>query len=208
VSPLHGAEHKIWASVMFLIIFYFVDFHYHLTNINFWLAWLLVIFGAYFPDIDLDFGTRFHRNLFTHSHIVVMFIAAVYFTTPVPQVLELLGFFFLGYASHLLLDIFPSNASVFKRVWTIFASYQTPGDLRGIPEWLERPWLVICGIITASIGVLFLNEAWTLVPLNFFIFSLITLILGVIWAVFGILQTTKESKKKKHRRHKSKEEKE
>lgn len=204
---MHGAEHKIWASVMFLIIFYVVDFHYHLVNIDFWLAWLLVIFGAYFPDIDLDFGTRFHRNLITHSHIVVMFIAAVYLTTPVSQVLELLGFFFLGYASHLLLDIFPSNASLFKRIWTIFASYQTPGDLRGIPEWLERPWLVICGITAATIGVLFLNEAWALVSINFFVYVVVTLVFGTIWAIFGILQTRKEPKKKKsHRSHKTKDE--
>ena len=193
---LHGAEHKIWASVMYLIIFYVMTFHYH-VNIDFWLAWLLVIFGAYFPDIDLDFGTRFHRSLLSHSHIVVMFIAAVYLTTPVPQVLEILGFFFLGYASHLLLDIFPSNASLFKMIWTVFTSYQTPGDLRGIPEWLERPWLVICGIIAATLGVLFLNEAWALSSINFFVYVIVTLIVGTTWAIFGILETRKEPKKKK-----------
>jgi len=143
-----------------------------------------VILGAYIPDIDLDFGTKYHRSFWTHGPFIPLFFATVYGLTPSAITLSLLGFFFMGYASHLLLDIFPSHSSIFKMIWSLFATYQTPGDIRSLPEWFERPWLIISGIYVVSLATLFFLEAWSLLPISFGYAWINTLIIGSI--LFGL----------------------
>ena len=196
---MHGMEHKIWASVSFFILVYFVEYYYHIINLPFWVGWLLVILGAYMPDIDLDFGTKYHRSFWTHGPLIPLFFAIMYGLTPSWLTLSLLGFFFMGYASHLLLDIFPSNSSLFKMVWSLFATYQTPGDIRSIPEWFERPWLGGSGIYVIVLAILFFSSSWNLLTIGFTYVWFATIVIGIIWTGLGVSIYFKHNKKKKRR---------
>lgn len=197
---MHGMEHKIWASFVFFILVYLVEYYYQIVNIPFWIAWLLVILGAYLPDIDLDFGTKYHRSFWTHGPIIPFFFALVYGITPSTIVLNLFGFFFMGYASHLLLDIFPSGASLFKMVWTLFTTYQAPGDIRSIPEWFERPWLAGSGLYVIALSTIFFLEAWGQSPILFMYAWITAIVIGALWCAFGIVIYLKNYKKKRRRR--------
>lgn len=182
---MHGAEHKIYASLAFFGIYYAIQFHYKIATINFWMAWLLVILGAYFPDIDLDFGSKFHRSFWTHGHFIPLFLQIVYLIRPDVVIIELFGFFFMGYASHLLLDIFPSHKALLKRFWSWFRYHQTPGDIRGIPERYERPWLITSGLYVAALSYLFLSVKWGIV-VRFLLLDIGLLIAGLVLAAGGI----------------------
>jgi len=136
----------------------------------------MVLIGAHFPDFDLDFGTRFHRSPLTHSFIIPSLLFIAYFHgTRDTTVLRLLSMFFMGYASHLFLDIFPAKASILARFLAPFKHY-TPGDIRLIPEKWEKPWLIISGLITLAFAFALLslslppNWVWDLIRrlLDFF----------------------------------------
>lgn len=175
-------------------IYYAIQYYYRIAIIDFWIAWLLVIFGSYFPDIDLDFGTKFHRSFITHSHFVPLFFQFVYLIKPDVVTIELFGFFFMGYSSHLLLDILPSSKSFFKQFWPWFLYHHTPGDIRGIPEKYERPWLVLTGLYVALLSALFLSIKWKIL-LAFFIFNVLLFIVGLALAAFGLSIYTRYRKR-------------
>jgi len=183
---VHAMEHKIWAVAAFTV--YYVSSYIlpdclpasyawlgsslrflQVGRMYFWPALFMVIVGAHFPDFDLDFGARFHRSPITHSFFIPLALFLFYlFQAPSPDILRLLAIFFLGYASHLLLDILPSGASLFGRFTSIFQSY-TPGDVRGIPEGMEKGWLIGSGLLTLALAAVYLflsvhPELLTLLP--------------------------------------------
>ncbi|MHA1917863.1 MAG: metal-dependent hydrolase [Candidatus Ranarchaeia archaeon] len=154
-------EHKLWAVVTFLAIFFLWGQWETLETYPFifWPSLLLVIVGSMFPDFDWDLGTKYHRSTFTHSPIIPGLIFFYYLVSPVigfPTyiwVYEVMSWFSVGYATHLLLDIFPSNSGLIGMIITSFNPSHTPGDLRGVPERMERPFLIFSGIICILISI-------------------------------------------------------
>ena len=147
MSMVHSMEHKIWAGTIFTLYYFLLEHQLNIFQIPFWPAFFMAILGAHFPDFDLDFGVRYHRSPITHSALIptIIFLYYLYFR-PEDLVLILLSVFFLGYSSHLILDIFPSKASLLKRISSIFKNY-VPGNVKGIPKRYEKKFLVVSGII-------------------------------------------------------------
>ncbi|MFW9806397.1 MAG: metal-dependent hydrolase [Candidatus Thorarchaeota archaeon] len=98
-------------------------------NISIFLGALLVITGALIPDWDIPFlGISRHRNIIFHS-VVIPFLAVLLTVLNVAfrtgTVLGdgaegeyyLTALVLLGYASHLYLDIFPSDANPLEILW-------------------------------------------------------------------------------------------
>ena len=106
-------------------------------NISIFIGALITITGALMPDWDIPFlGIQRHRNIVFHSLILPVLIT---FTTLVNVATRLLtagssiilvdlsigaeveyyitALFLLGYASHLYLDIFPSDANPLEILW-------------------------------------------------------------------------------------------
>ncbi len=106
---------------MYVVIYWFVDANYvpDLPDVSpLWVvtAFLMALIGAEAPDWDLLLNWMHHRDVATHSVFIPLFITITfliqkYLAIPDDQSLILaLVFtpFFLGFASHLLLDLFPS----------------------------------------------------------------------------------------------------
>ena len=151
---VHAMEHKIWAGVIFSVYYFLFEKYLMIFRVPFWPALFITILGAHFPDFDLDFGRKYHRSPITHSVIIPALLFAYYmFHLPDDMTLSLMALFFLGYASHLFLDIFPANASIFRRISLIFSNY-VPGDIRGVPKKFERPLLIISGWLCVLFAVI------------------------------------------------------
>ncbi|MHA1238563.1 MAG: hypothetical protein ACTSSJ_04895 [Candidatus Odinarchaeia archaeon] len=156
---VNRAEHLLWGSFIFAIYYLIFDFFLKLLYIPLWVGAIIGFTGAYFPDFDLELGVRFHRSPISHSAIIpVMFFATyLYFTltaTMEAVVLNLLAVFFLTYSTHLFADLLPSKRGFLKRFQTILST-STPGDIRGVPEKLEKPWLIVSGAICLGLTIVF-----------------------------------------------------
>ena len=167
-------EHKFWACIAFTIVF-LVYFFYGSASIRLAvlnasiLGYIITVAASHFPDLDLDFGIKYHRSPFTHSPIIPAAILIFYFISSFSfSVLFLVASFFIGYSSHLFLDLIPPTGSAFgSRVSKWFEQRMkggAPGDLRGIPEKYERNWLKISGIIIAIFFVLTILRAMAFLP--------------------------------------------
>jgi len=167
-------EHKFWAciafTIVFLVYFFFGTGAIRLAAINASvLGYLVVIAASHAPDVDLDFGIKYHRSPITHSPLIPAVLFVFYFLTSFEfGVLFLLAAFFIGYSSHLFLDLIPPTGSAFgSRVSKWFEQRLkggAPGDLRGIPEKYERNWLKVSGIIVAIFFVLTILLAHQFLP--------------------------------------------
>ncbi len=158
-AMVHAMEHKIWAGFIFSLYYMIFERYFAVLRVPFWPALLITILGAHFPDFDLDFGRRFHRSPITHSALIPAILFAYHILYILDKTsLVLMALFFLGYASHLLLDIFPANASILKRFTYIFRNY-VPGDIRGIPKRYEKTFLVVSGVLCIVFAVVFLTVA-------------------------------------------------
>ncbi|MHA1912710.1 MAG: metal-dependent hydrolase [Candidatus Kariarchaeaceae archaeon] len=73
------------------------------------IAFMTIVFGAEFPDLDQVYKKFFsHRDMLTHSAIVPLFLTALSFYSEDQVLKPLIAFFLLGVASHLILDILPT----------------------------------------------------------------------------------------------------
>lgn len=106
-------------------------------NISIFIGALITITGALMPDWDIPFlGIQRHRNIVFHSVILPLLITLTTLVNVATRVLSagssiilvdlsigaevefyITGLFLLGYASHLYLDIFPSNANPLEILW-------------------------------------------------------------------------------------------
>ncbi|MFX1521224.1 MAG: hypothetical protein ACFFCD_15025 [Promethearchaeota archaeon] len=174
VMKINKAEHKFWAAlaftIVFLVYFFFGSPTIRIAVINAsFLGYLIVIAASHFPDLDLDFGIKYHRSPITHSPIIPVAVMIFYFLSSFSfSVLFLVASFFIGYSSHLFLDLIPPTGSAFgSRVSKWFEQRLkggAPGDLRGIPEKYERNWLLVSGIIVAIFFVLTILLAHQFMP--------------------------------------------
>jgi hypothetical protein len=120
VGSLVGAVFYQWTSGILFI-----------GDLNILMGALITMAGALMPDWDIPFlGISRHRNIIFHSVIlpflvvlltvinVALSIASSY-SLAVGAHLEfyVTALFMLGYASHLYLDIFPSDANPLEIVW-------------------------------------------------------------------------------------------
>ena len=120
--------HLITAIIVFLIyctVYWFVDTNLLVDLQDFdlpdlaplWVitAFLMALIGAEAPDWDLLLNWMHHRDIGTHSVFIPLFITIVFLIQKImtpddPTLVLALVFtpFLLGFASHLLLDLFPS----------------------------------------------------------------------------------------------------
>ncbi|TFG29488.1 hypothetical protein EU527_15770 [Candidatus Thorarchaeota archaeon] len=106
-------------------------------NISIFIGALITITGAIMPDWDIPFlGIKRHRNIVFHSVMLPLLITLTTLVNVTTRVLSagssiilldlsigaeveyyITGLFLLGYASHLYLDIFPSDANPLEILW-------------------------------------------------------------------------------------------
>jgi hypothetical protein len=98
-------------------------------NISIFIGALLVVTGALVPDWDIPFlGIARHRNIIFHSVVIPLLAVLLTVLNVAMRTGTVLGdgaeieyyliaLVLLGYASHLYLDIFPSDANPLEIVW-------------------------------------------------------------------------------------------
>ncbi len=106
-------------------------------NISIFIGALITVTGALMPDWDIPFlGIQRHRNIIFHSVILPLFITLATLLNVATRILSasssiipvdlssgaeieyyVTALFLLGYASHLYLDIFPSDANPLEIMW-------------------------------------------------------------------------------------------
>ncbi|MFX1560333.1 MAG: metal-dependent hydrolase [Promethearchaeota archaeon] len=129
-------------------------------NISIFVGAILVVAGALIPDWDIPFlGISRHRNIIFHSFIIpalavllTMVNVAMRTGTILGDGAEveyyLTGLVLLGYASHLYLDIFPSDANPLEILWIAADPFhKAPTGLKPlgqikISQKNARSWLV------------------------------------------------------------------
>lgn len=151
-------------------------------NISIFIGALITITGALMPDWDIPFlGISRHRNIIFHSLTLPLLIvlttllnvaARIISTTSLAVGAEveyyITGLFLLGYASHLYLDIFPSDANPLEIFWTaVDPDQKAPASLKPlgpikINKKNARNWLIgnatfLVGIALALFGLYFYN---------------------------------------------------
>ncbi|UJG39718.1 MAG: hypothetical protein K9W45_07560 [Candidatus Heimdallarchaeum aukensis] len=100
--------------VVTIIILYFVEKDLFASWDNsLWIviSALICIIGAEFPDFDIIWKEVFHHRYFlTHSAILpaILTLPVIAVSERTNFLLPVFGFFLIGNASHLLLDLFPS----------------------------------------------------------------------------------------------------
>ncbi|MHA1713497.1 MAG: hypothetical protein ACTSW4_05620 [Candidatus Ranarchaeia archaeon] len=147
-------EHKFYAALSYIVIFFFTTNIYEGLRIAFWPSLLMVILGGHFPDFDLDFGIKFHRSPITHSPLISWIIFIGYLFTPSPPwVVEIMAWVIVGYATHLFFDLAPSGWGLIGLLISAFNPAHAPGDIRHVSERLERPFLILGGINCTLIAI-------------------------------------------------------
>lgn len=100
-------------------------------NISIFIGALITVVGALMPDWDIPFlGISRHRNIIFHSIILPLLVVLMTLVNVATRILSatslsvgaeveyyITALFLLGYASHLYLDIFPSNANPLEILW-------------------------------------------------------------------------------------------
>jgi hypothetical protein len=125
-------------SAMFFVTFcvgalagsFFYQWYYDIAiigGISIFIGAIITIAGALMPDWDIPFlGISRHRNIIFHSVILPLLITlttliniATSFASLNIVTVEyyITALFLLGYASHLYLDIFPSDANPLEILW-------------------------------------------------------------------------------------------
>lgn len=145
-------------------------------NISIFIGALITMTGALMPDWDVPFlGISRHRNLVFHSVVLPLLVVLGTLVNVTLRILSstslavgaeveyyITGLFLLGYASHLYLDIFPSNANPLEILWTaVDPDQKAPTGLKPlgpikISQKNARGWLVLnASILTIVALILF-----------------------------------------------------
>ena len=129
-------------------------------NISIFIGAVLVVVGALIPDWDIPFlGISRHRNIIFHSFMIPALAVLLTLVNVVMRTGTILGdgaeveyyltgLVLLGYASHLYLDIFPSDANPLEILWIAADPFhKAPTGLKPlghlkISKKNARTWLV------------------------------------------------------------------
>jgi hypothetical protein len=149
-------------------------------NISIFVGALLVVAGALMPDWDIPFlGISRHRNIIFHSFLLpalAVLLTMLNVTMRTGTILGdgaeveyyLTGLVLIGYASHLYLDIFPSDANPLEILWIAADPYhKAPTGLKPlghikISKKNARNWLIgnatlLVFVAIALFGAYFVN---------------------------------------------------
>ncbi|NWF96442.1 MAG: hypothetical protein HXY34_09920 [Candidatus Thorarchaeota archaeon] len=144
-------------------------------NMSIFVGSISVLVGALMPDWDIPFlGIERHRNIVFHSFLLPVIVLLptlgrilmmIVFSTVgqlvnyiEPTELYILGFFMLGYASHLALDVLPSKANPWEILWRVVSPLdEAPVGLKTfgpfkVPKKRAKGWLVGNAAFLALIG--------------------------------------------------------
>jgi hypothetical protein len=111
---------SIVVFILYCVVYWYVDTNFVPELPDIALLWittgfLLALIGAEAPDWDLLLNWMHHRDIGTHSVLIPLFIAGAFLvqkfineTDPTLVFALIFTPFLLGFASHLLLDLFPS----------------------------------------------------------------------------------------------------
>lgn len=134
---MNGRTHVIYGfSIVALFAAFLLWFAYNHVGYDY--PSLLMVgvggpFGALFPDFDLFFGIKHHRNTLTHSAVLPILVTVSYAYTSSVDARTLLLFICIGMTTHLLFDLFTSEIE---------------GNL--VSRWGRRVWLVLHGKVGGS----------------------------------------------------------
>jgi hypothetical protein len=118
IGSLAGAIFYQWYSGIAII-----------GGISIFIGGVITVAGALMPDWDIPFlGISRHRNIIFHSVVLPLLIILTTFINIATSVANavtigaeveyyIAALFLLGYASHLYLDIFPSDANPLEILW-------------------------------------------------------------------------------------------
>ncbi|UCE09221.1 MAG: hypothetical protein JSW61_09590 [Candidatus Thorarchaeota archaeon] len=164
------------------IVYQFISGVPIIGNISIFIGCLIMLTGALMPDWDIPFlGISRHRNIIFHSIVLPMLVVFGMIVNVATTIFEyssyLIGanveyyitaLFLLGYASHLYLDIFPSDANPFEILWKAANPYDdAPTGLKPlgpikITKRSARGWLVgnatvLLVVALVLLGLYFVN---------------------------------------------------
>jgi hypothetical protein len=132
-------------------------------NISIFIGALITVTGALMPDWDIPFlGISRHRNIIFHSMILPLLVVMTTVLSVTARIADAMSplaagaeveyyvtaLFLLGYASHLYLDIFPSDANPLEIVWrAVDIDQSAPTGLKPLGPFKigkkgARAWLV------------------------------------------------------------------
>ncbi|TFG31622.1 hypothetical protein EU528_05770 [Candidatus Thorarchaeota archaeon] len=154
-------------------------------NISIFIGSVIIIAGALMPDWDIPFlGISRHRNIIFHSAALPLLILLTTLVNYASKILTsgsiidlsigaevelyITGLFLLGYASHLYLDIFRSDANPLEILWTaVDPNQKAPTGLKPlgpikVSTKYARSWLIsnatlLLLIAVALFGLYFYN---------------------------------------------------
>lgn len=147
-------------GVMILCFFHIGLMYNGLPNFHFSLifsGYFVAILGAYLPDIDLNIdGVEGHRNPLTHSATIgsVMAFSMIFFLDGDFLIICFIPFALcVGLMMHLYCDIIPEGSNGWQAIKSLFDWSETPGDIRGIREGCEQPYLIFNGAIASFFAI-------------------------------------------------------
>jgi len=131
-------------------------------NLSIFIGALIMVTGAVLPDWDITFlGISRHRNIIFHSavlplifvlmtvvNVATRIVSSAIFSVGAGIEYYITSLFLIGYASHLYLDIFPSDASPLEIIWRAANPYdKAPTGIKPlgpikITQKNARAWLV------------------------------------------------------------------
>ncbi|MHA1638140.1 MAG: hypothetical protein ACTSUB_09020 [Candidatus Thorarchaeota archaeon] len=151
-------------------------------NLSIFIGIVITMSAALIPDWDIPLlGISRHRNIIFHSAILPMIVVLMTLINVATSIFStvslsvgahveyyIAALFLLGYASHLYLDIFPSDASPLEIVWrAVNPTDNAPTGLKQfgpikIPKKNARNWLVanatlLVMIASGLMGLYFYN---------------------------------------------------
>lgn len=145
-------------------------------NISIFIGAIIIIAGALMPDWDIPFlGISRHRNIIFHSAALPLLILLTTLVNYAARILTsgsivdlsigaevelyITGLFLLGYASHLYLDVFRSDANPLEILWTaVDPNQKAPTGLKPlgpikISKRYARYWLVSNATLLVIIAI-------------------------------------------------------
>jgi len=149
-------------SLFGTIIYQWISGIAMIGNLSIFIGALIMMSGALMPDWDIPFlGISRHRNIIFHSAILPMLVVLMTLINVAVSIIEttslsvgahieyyIAALFLLGYASHLYLDIFPSDASPLEILWrAVNPADSAPTGLKSLGPFKvakknARNWLV------------------------------------------------------------------
>ncbi|MGY5858784.1 MAG: metal-dependent hydrolase [Candidatus Thorarchaeota archaeon] len=143
-------------------------------NVSIFIGAIITVAGALMPDWDIPFlGISRHRNIIFHSVTLPLLITLTTLVNVATRVLTsgslsigseveyyITGLFLLGYASHLYLDIFRSDANPLEILWTaVDPNQKAPTGLKPlgpikVSKKYARHWLIANASLLVIIAVI------------------------------------------------------